>query len=91
MNFIFSPVTPAGISIKAIINRKKGGRKYFWAFTESSWLNPYIKVAFDDFTRHGFTDSEISWYYQCKLKDLNSEELEKEKEYRKKKGLPEIE
>ena len=35
-------------------------------------------------------DKKISWYYQCPLENLSPDELKKEKEYRKEKGLPEL-
>ena len=90
IKFIFSPVTPSGRDLTATINKSNKIRKCFWAFSIPSWFNPELFVVFNDFSRKILSDNEISWYYQCLLKELTSEELEKEKEYRKKKGLSEL-
>ncbi len=89
IKFTFSPITPNGIALVANENDNKT-RKHFWIFSKPTWITPYTFIVFDDFDRDILPDSEISWYYQCRLKDLSKEELEKEKKYRKEKGLPEL-
>ena len=90
IKFIFSPITPVGISLKANLNENNKRREHFWIFSEPNWFYPVFSLITDNFNREILSDNEISWYYQCLLKDLSSTELEKEKEYRKKKGLPEL-
>lgn len=90
IKFIFTPITPAGRSLKANLNENKKERECFWIFSEPNWFYPYFSLITDNFNREILDENKISWYYQCLLKDLTSEELEKEKKYRKKKGLPKL-
>ena len=98
--YTFSPVTPAGEAIISMVamDEKSRDKYYKLPFVEPRaryWMwgrvrkDLYIfRPLFGRNNMH--LDKNISWYYQCPIDCLKPEELVKEKEYRKKKGLPEL-
>jgi hypothetical protein len=90
--YIFSPVTPYGESLRCLVDIQTNlpyinmkARYWLWGKVNK---NEYIIATLG---RNILVyDKNISWYYQCPLENLSPDELEKEKEYRKEKGLPEL-
>ena len=86
--YTISSVTPSGKILEFNQNYlEKEKKNYFWLYHYSC---KRYELFFVKGPNDYLNDDKISWYYQCLLKDLKSEELEKEKEYRKEKGLPEL-
>ena len=92
--FTFLPITPAGEAIISITGmdwetyeKLPNTKSDYWIWGRIS-KERYILKGYG--RNVGADDKDISWYYQCSITKLNIAELEKEKEYRKKKGLPEL-
>ncbi|MCK5852161.1 hypothetical protein KAH27_03940 [bacterium] len=85
--FFLSPTTPSG----KILHFKPIGaatptKNHFWMYV------PLSKTRFNFYLVPGYPitleDDEVSWYYQCIIDNLTSNEFIKEQEYRKEKELP---
>jgi len=88
--FFLSPTTPSGkiLHFKPI-GAAPSTKNHFWMYI------PLSKTHFTHFEFYlvpGYPiileDDEVSWYYQCIIDNLTSNEFLKEQEYRKEKGLP---